>query len=78
MTEETLSPAREREHRDLEGGIEESAAQLGAGSADPAPLVRARAGLRRHISLEEEFIVPPLREAGMMMPAGWRCERATR
>ena len=26
------------------------------------------AGLRRHIYLEEEFIFPPLKETGMMMP----------
>lgn len=78
MTEETLSAALEHEHRDIDGGIEEHAAQLRTGSADPAPIVRAMAGLRRHIYLEEEFIFPPLREAGMMMPTGWRCERATR
>jgi hemerythrin-like domain-containing protein len=68
MTSETLSAALEREHREIDGGIEEYAAGLGAGAADPGPLLRAMAGLRRHIYLEEEFIFPPLKEAGMMMP----------
>lgn len=64
MSSETLSAALEREHREIDGGIEEYAAAPG----DPAPLLRAMEGLRRHIYLEEEFIFPPLREAGMMMP----------
>ncbi|MEO8908307.1 MAG: hemerythrin domain-containing protein, partial [Microbacteriaceae bacterium] len=31
-------------------------------------LTRAMTGLRRHIYLEEEFLFPPLRAAGMVMP----------
>lgn len=68
MTSETLSAALEREHREIDGGIEEYSARLGAGPSDPAPLLRAMAGLRRHIYLEEEFIFPPLKESGMVMP----------
>lgn len=65
----TLGAALEREHRDIDGGIEAYTAGLADGRAhDPAPLIRAMNGLRRHIYLEEEFLFPPLKEAGMMMP----------
>ena len=63
-----LSAALEREHHDIDGGIEAYAAAVAAGTSDPAPLERAMAALRRHIYLEEEFIFPPLKDAGMMMP----------
>jgi len=62
--EHPLAAALEREHREIDSGIEEYA----AGSGDPEPLVRAMAGLRRHIYLEEKFLFPPLRAAGLMMP----------
>ena len=65
---ETLATALEREHREIDGGIEK---YLAGASTDghPVPaLTRALAGLRRHIYLEEEFLFPPLRAAGMMMP----------
>lgn len=68
MPEGTLSAALEREHREIDGGIEAYAALLDAGTPDPAPLLRAMTGLRRHIYLEEEFIFPPLQAAGMTMP----------
>lgn len=68
MTSETLSAALEREHREIDGGIEEYADALAGGTSDPAPLLRAMAGLRRHIYLEEEFVFPPLKDAGMTMP----------
>ena len=58
----------EREHREIDGGIEEFTANAAPGREQAEPLVRAMAGLRRHIYLEEEFLFPPLREAGMMMP----------
>jgi hypothetical protein len=64
----TLGAALEREHRDIDGGIEDFIAHSTDGVGDPAPLVRAMAGLRRHIYLEEEFLFPPLKAAGMMMP----------
>ncbi len=76
-TQPTLSAALEREHHEIDGGIEEYVAGLGpssryarsgTGDVDPAPLLRAMAALRRHIYLEEEFIFPPLKDAGMMMP----------
>ncbi len=67
MTDSTLSAALEREHRDIDGGIEEYSSGLGHGDIDPAPLLRAMRGLRRHIYLEEEFLFPPLK-AILMMP----------
>jgi len=69
MTENaTLGSALEREHREIDGGIEEYLEALPKGDADPGPLVRSMEGLRRHIYLEEEFLFPPMREAGMVMP----------
>ena len=67
MTEDTLSAALEREHRDIDGGIEEYSTGLGHGDTNPEPLLRAIRGLRRHIYLEEEFLFPPLRVT-LMMP----------
>ncbi|MBX3195845.1 MAG: hemerythrin domain-containing protein [Microbacteriaceae bacterium] len=66
MTEGTLSQALEREHREIDGGIEDYVAAGATG--DPAPLLRAMEALRRHIYLEEEFLFPPLKDAGMTMP----------
>ncbi|MCX7523441.1 hemerythrin domain-containing protein [Microbacterium sp. STN6] len=63
----TLAEALEREHRDIDGGIEQYTARLAAGTNDVEPLKRAMAGLRRHIYLEEQFLFPPL-QAMLMMP----------
>jgi hemerythrin-like domain-containing protein len=68
MTEGTLSAALLREHHEIDAGIEEFTAGLGRGEASAEPLVRAVAALRRHIYLEEEFVFPPLRAAGMVPP----------
>ena len=68
MESETLGAALEREHREIDGGIEAFIAGLPAGKAETEPLVRVMDGLRRHIYLEEEFLFPPLRAAGMMVP----------
>ncbi|HRQ00122.1 MAG TPA: hemerythrin domain-containing protein [Terrimesophilobacter sp.] len=68
MTDTTLSQALEREHRDIDGGIEEYTAALGRGDTNPAPLQRAMDALRRHIYLEEDILFPPLKAAGMVMP----------
>ncbi|MBB5632092.1 hemerythrin-like domain-containing protein [Cryobacterium mesophilum] len=64
----SLAQALEREHREIDGGIEEYTKALSEGDADPAPLVRATNGLRRHIYLEEEFLFPPLKANGLVMP----------
>ncbi|MEO6826676.1 MAG: hemerythrin domain-containing protein [Microbacteriaceae bacterium] len=68
MESDTLGGALEREHRAIDGGIETFTAALARGDNAPQPLLDAMSGLRRHIYLEEEFLFPPLREAGMMMP----------
>ena len=67
MEANTLGGALEREHRQIDGGIEAYLAGLD-GTADPEPLRAALDGLRRHIYLEEEFLFPPLRSAGLMGP----------
>ncbi|MCC7127757.1 MAG: hemerythrin domain-containing protein [Microbacteriaceae bacterium] len=67
MVAETLAAALEREHREIDGGIEEYVSTLGAGGSDPEPLKRAMKGLRRHIYLEEEILFPPLRKGGGVM-----------
>ena len=63
MSDESLSAALEREHREIDAGIEAFLR-----SADPACLRSALAALRRHIYLEEEFLFPPLRDGGLMGP----------
>ncbi|MER7546345.1 hemerythrin domain-containing protein [Actinomadura sp.] len=68
MGSETLSAALEREHREIDEGIETFTAGLAEGAPDTAPLKRALEALRRHIYLEEEFLFPPLRDAGLMAP----------
>ncbi len=66
MTETVkLSTLLEREHRDIDAGIEEF---RDGERVDPAPLTRALAALRRHIYLEEEFLFPGLKPAGLMAP----------
>lgn len=63
----TVREALEREHRAIDGDIEDFAAH------PSVPESRTRLGealtaLRRHIWLEEEFLFPPLRAAGLMAP----------
>ncbi len=65
---ETLGAALEREHREIDGGIEAFIEGLPDGRSQTEPLLRSMNGLRRHIYLEEEFLFPPLRAAGMMVP----------
>lgn len=64
MSNTTLQAAFETEHRQIDGGIEDFMAH----PADAAPLRRSMDALRRHIYLEEDFLFPPLREAGLVMP----------
>lgn len=63
MTEGTLATALEREHHEIDAGI----ASYRAGR-DTTALSAAVRALRRHIYLEEEFLFPPLRAAGLMPP----------
>jgi regulator of cell morphogenesis and NO signaling len=64
-----LAQALEREHRQIDGGIERFISLLEeTGTRDPVPLDAALGGLRRHIYVEEAFLFPALREAGVVMP----------
>lgn len=66
MTSGTLATALEREHREIDRGIEAFLAGREQDGGDAEPLRQAMAALRRHIFLEEEFLFPPLREAGLV------------
>ena len=63
MAMETLSGALEREHHEIDAGIEAYTA-----TRDPQTLATALTALRRHIYLEEEYLFPPLRDAGLVGP----------
>ncbi|MEO6958238.1 MAG: hemerythrin domain-containing protein [Antricoccus sp.] len=68
MANTSLSEALIREHRDIDSGIEVFIADLERGVVDAEPLLVTLAALRRHIYLEEQFVFPPLRQTGLMMP----------
>jgi regulator of cell morphogenesis and NO signaling len=68
MTTTPLAAALEREHREIDDGIERFLAGLEPGDGSTEPLTRAMHALRRHIFLEEEFLFPPLRDAGLFAP----------
>ncbi|MGH3743966.1 MAG: hemerythrin domain-containing protein [Mycobacteriales bacterium] len=62
MEQDALSAALEREHREIDRGIEASAATTD-GVPDPTgALTRAMDALRRHIYLEEALLFPSLRD----------------
>ncbi len=63
----TLGSALEREHREIDRAIEEFLAGGGRGDR-VASLLTAIEALRRHIYLEEEFLFPPMRDAGFVAP----------
>ena len=61
----TVAAALEREHRDIDGCVEAFLDDpAGAGDVLRIGLL----ALRRHIYLEEVFLFPPLRAAGLEMP----------
>jgi iron-sulfur cluster repair protein YtfE (RIC family) len=68
METESLAAALEREHREIDEGIEVFSAGAEPADRDHQALSRAIRTLRRHIYLEEEFLFPPLREAGLVAP----------
>lgn len=68
MTTEILSAALEREHHEIDAGIQMFIGQAAEGIRQTEPLLDALEALRRHIYLEEVFLFPPLREAGLVMP----------
>lgn len=61
----TLAAALEDEHHRIDAGIQAYLADPGAGTS---ALLDAVALLRRHIYLEEQFLFPPVRDAGLTMP----------
>jgi regulator of cell morphogenesis and NO signaling len=68
MTTDPLAAALEREHHEIDDGIEAFLVGRREGRGDLDALVRAVEALRRHIFLEEEFLFPPLRDAGLVAP----------
>jgi regulator of cell morphogenesis and NO signaling len=65
---QSLTEALEHEHHEIDGGIETFIEGLSVGETRTDELTRAIDALRRHIYLEEEFLFPPLRAAGMLPP----------
>ncbi len=63
-----LSAALEREHREIDAAIQTFIERLGSGRLRPELLTEALEALRRHIYLEEVFLFPPIRKAGLVMP----------
>lgn len=68
MAIESLAEALEREHREIDGGIDACAAEPPHDEYQIERLAAAVTALRRHIYLEEEFLFPPLRAAGLVGP----------
>lgn len=68
MTTESVAAALEREHQEIDDGIKTFDAGVEAGQYRPEPLLRAVKALRRHIYLEEKFLFPALRDAGLVAP----------
>ncbi len=66
--DETLTAVLEREHQEIDAGLESFVEGLDAGELRHEELERAADALRRHIYLEEELLFPPLRAAGMLAP----------
>ncbi|MDI3315193.1 MAG: hemerythrin domain-containing protein [Mycobacterium sp.] len=68
MSDHALAAILEHEHREIDGGIEAFIQSLDCDTVQPEHLTAALEALRRHIYLEEVFLFPPIREAGMVMP----------
>jgi iron-sulfur cluster repair protein YtfE (RIC family) len=66
-TSESLGGALEREHREIDEGIEGFRANPSSSQA-VAELAAAIRTLRRHIYLEEEFVFPVLSQGGPVAP----------
>jgi regulator of cell morphogenesis and NO signaling len=68
MTDRDISVVLEREHHEIDRGVEAFIAMLDGGHVQVERLNAAMDALRRHIYLEETLLFPPIREAGMAMP----------
>jgi iron-sulfur cluster repair protein YtfE (RIC family) len=64
---DTLGAALELEHREIDRALEAFLVDGECGDW-AGPLRRALEALRRHIYLEEEFLFPPMHEAGFVAP----------
>lgn len=64
----TLSAELTREHHEIDFAIAAFIGELGNGNTQRELLTETLEALRRHIYLEEVFLFPPLRDAGMVMP----------
>lgn len=64
----TIAMALTDEHRNIDTEILDFIEQVERGVLDPTPLLEAFTSLRRHIYMEEEFLFPPVRDAGLVMP----------
>jgi iron-sulfur cluster repair protein YtfE (RIC family) len=64
---ESLAATLEREHREIDKGIEQFESEPSSYEAAKS-LAAAIAQLRRHIYVEEEFIFPALSTGGMVAP----------
>jgi hemerythrin-like domain-containing protein len=64
----SLRAVLEREHHDIDGGLEDLVAAHGGVEHAVSSARTALDALRRHIYLEEELLFPPLRAAGMLAP----------
>lgn len=65
MADVTLAAALEDEHHRIDAGIQAYLDDPGTGTD---ALLGAVTLLRRHIYLEEQFLFPPVRDAGLTMP----------
>lgn len=63
-----LAAALTREHHDIDDGIEAFVSGIDRGEVRVESLSTAMLALRRHIYLEEAFVFPPIRAAGMIVP----------
>lgn len=68
MSSLTISAELTREHREIDLAIEAFIEKLDRGSVQRELLTETLEGLRRHIYVEEVFLFPPLRDAGIVMP----------
>lgn len=67
MPDETLSAALEREHHEIDAGIEAFVKSLDSDHTDTDALHTALDALRRHIFIEERMLFPPIRQGGLVM-----------
>jgi regulator of cell morphogenesis and NO signaling len=63
-----ISVLLEEEHHEIDDGIAAFLEGLAHDEVRRSELTRASDALRRHIYLEEAFLFPPLRAAGMLAP----------